>query len=140
MTAMTQEQRDAFLSETRIAKLGMLNEEGGPTVIPVWFDWDGECAYVFSSRTVRKIRHIQRDPRVSLTVENGVGVPEAWVTIEGRAEVLDQGGFQLAEKLLPRYYGPEKAAKTRDAWAALGEPYWALIKITPSRIWSSAPH
>ena len=140
MAAMTPEQRDAFLGETRIGKLATLNEEGAPTVIPIWYDWDGECAWVFSSRTVQKVRNIERDDRVSLTVENPVGAPEAWVTIEGHAEVLPEGGYALASKLAPRYYPAEKAARTLEEWGKLGEQYWALIKIAPSRIRSTAPH
>ena len=138
MASMTPEQRDAFLKQTRIGKLATLTAEGAPTAIPIWYDWDGEHAFIFSSRTVQKVKNIERDNRVALTVENPVSEKEAWVTIEGTAEILD-GGFELASKLAPIYYGPEKGAATLDSWAKLGPEYWALIKITPSRIRSQAP-
>jgi PPOX class probable F420-dependent enzyme len=86
---MTPAQRDAFLRETRIAKLATLNPDGSPTIVPVWFEWDGETATIFTGRDSPKIRRIKRDPRVALSLEEGVGVPEAWVTIEGTAAVED---------------------------------------------------
>lgn len=139
MGSMSREQREAFLAVPRIAKLATLREDGGPTVVPVWFDWDGTHAWVFSARGAQKVRNILGDPRVALTVEEPVGVPEAWVTIEGRAEVLESGGMALARKLLPRYYDAMRAAEAERAWSALGDEYWALIRITPTRIRSSAP-
>lgn len=139
MAAMTQVQRDAFLREVRIAKLATLTATGAPTSVPVWFEWDGEKARVFSSRDVQKVRNIRRDGRVALTVEEPVGVPEAWVTIEGTGEVLDQGGFELASRLAPLYYGEPKAAQTLAKWRNAGDDYWVLIEITPVRIRSSAP-
>ena len=96
-------------------------------------------ARVFSSRDVQKVRNIRRDGRVALTVEEPVGVPEAWVTIEGTAEVLDRGGFELASRLAPLYYGEPKAAETLAKWRNAGDDYWVLIEITPVRIRSSAP-
>ncbi|MCC6388827.1 MAG: TIGR03618 family F420-dependent PPOX class oxidoreductase [Dehalococcoidia bacterium] len=139
MASMSREQRDAFLREVRIAKLATLTAGGAPTVVPVWFEWDGVTARVFSSRSVQKVRNIQRDNRVALTVEEAVGVPEAWVTIEGTAAILDEGGFELASRLAPRYYGEPKASETLKQWARAGDAYWVLIEITPTRIRSSAP-
>jgi len=139
MATMSPEQRNAFLQEVRIAKLATLTAEGAPTAVPVWFEWDGAVARLFSSRNVQKVRNIQRDNRVALTVEEAVGVPEAWVTIEGTAAILDEGGFELASRLAPRYYGEPKASGTLEQWARAGEDYWVLIEITPTRIRSSAP-
>jgi len=139
MASMSREQRDAFLREVRIAKLATQTAGGAPTVVPVWFEWDGVTARVFSSRSVQKVRNIQRDNRVALTVEEAVGVPEAWVTIEGTAAILDEGGFELASRLAPRYYGEPKASETLKQWARAGDAYWVLIEITPTRIRSSAP-
>lgn len=139
MASMSPEQRDAFLREVRIAKLATVTAEGAPTAIPVWFEWDGEKARAFSARDVQKVRNIRRDGRVALTVEEAVGVPEAWVTIEGTAEVLDAGGFELASRLAPLYYGEPKATETLAKWKNAGDDYWVLLEITPVRIRSSAP-
>ncbi len=134
---MTPEARDAFLSVTRIAKLATLNGDGSPNVVPVWFDWDGREARVFTTDSSTKVKRIERDPRVALSVEEPVGVREAWVTIEGTASV-EPGGFALAERLAPRYYGAVQAEATLREWARMRDR-WVVLRITPRRIRSSAP-
>jgi PPOX class probable F420-dependent enzyme len=137
---MTPEQADAFLRETRIAKLASLNADGSPNVVPVWFEWDGATAALFTSRGSAKVRRLARDDRAALSVEEGVGVPEAWVTVEGRAVVEDDAAatWALIERLTARYYDPEKAARTLLEWRQAMD-IWITIRITPSRIRSSAP-
>lgn len=135
---MTPGQRDAFLRETRIAKLATLREDGSPTIVPVWFEWDGAEALVFTHDSSAKIRRIERDPRVSLGVEEPVGVPEAWVTIEGTATIEREGGFALAQRLAARYYSPDRAAEALAEWEKLAS-HWVVLRITPGHIRSSAP-
>ena len=137
MTLMTTAQRDTFLMQPRIAKLVTLYADGTPTVVPVWYDWDGEHAWVFTSRNSEKIRRIRSDPRVCLSVEEPVGVPEAWVTIEGTA-AIEEGGMELARRLAPRYYTEEKAARALEQWSRQADQ-WVLLEITPRRIRSAAP-
>ena len=138
MAAMPHAQRDAFLQHTRIAKLATLNEDGSPNVIPVWYEWDGAVARLFTTRLSAKVRRVRRDPRVALSVEDGVGAPEAWVTIEGVATVDEEGGWDLAQRLAPKYYDASRSAKTLAEWAKI-EGEWVTIRITPSRIRSLAP-
>lgn len=130
---MTPEQTDAFLRETRIAKLATLNSDGSPTVVPVWFDWDGATATIFTERKSPKVKRILADPRVALSVEEGVGVAEAWATIEGTAAIEDEGGFALAQRLAPRYYTPEKSAAALAQWGRVADS-WVVLRITPTRI------
>lgn len=128
---MSPEARDAFLREARIASLVTLREDGSPTVQPVWFEWDGEEALVFTSPSSGKVKRIKRDARVALAVEEPVGVPEAWVTIEGRAAIESEGGIELAKRLAVRYYTPEKAAEAIAAWE---QREWVVLRITPDRV------
>ncbi len=136
MAKMTREERDAFLYQTRIAKLATLRGDGSPTIVPVWFEWDGATATLFTSRTSAKIRRIKANPRVALSVEEPVGVSEAWVTIEGTATIEESGGIELARRLAHRYYTPEKAAKTLPEWEK-SAANWVVVRITPTRIESS---
>lgn len=129
---MTAEQRDAFLRETRIAKLATLNADGSPNVVPVWFEWDGEVARVFTSEGSPKVKRIERDPRVALSVEEPVGVSEAWVTIEGECSVSREGTKDLIARLARRYYAPEQAEKSISEW--LARDIWVTLEIRPARI------
>ena len=48
------------------------------------------------------------------------------------------GGWEVAQRLTPRYYPPEKAARTLTEWGAQADQ-WVVIEITPRRIRSMAP-
>jgi PPOX class probable F420-dependent enzyme len=138
MAKMTNEQVDAFLRETRIAKFATLNTEGSPTIVPVWFEWDGSTATIFTERHSPKIGRIRRDNRVALSVEEPVGKYEAWVTIEGTASIEESGGIELARRLIMRYYTPERARETLPGWEKMADD-WVVIRITPARIRRSEP-
>lgn len=129
---MTAEQRDAFLRETRIAKLATLNADGSPNIVPVWFEWDGEVARVFTSKGSTKVKRIEADPRVALSVEEPAGVAEAWVTIEGACTVTTEGTHDLIARLARRYYSPEQAEKSISEW--LAREVWVTLEIRPDRI------
>ena len=128
---------DAFLGEARIGKLVTLRADGSPAVVPIWFEWDGESATIFTSRTSAKVRRIQADPRVALSVEEPAGAAEAWATIEGTATIEETGGIELARRLIVRYYTPERAADVLPSWErAAGQ--WVVIRVTPERVESLA--
>lgn len=126
----------AFLGETRIAKLAYLQPGGAPAIVPIWFEWDGQVARMFTSRTSRKAGRIAADPRVALSVEEPVGVAERWVTIEGECTISDEGAVELIERLARRYYAAAKAEETIRSWTARPE-MWVTLTVQASRIRSS---
>lgn len=136
MTSMEPAALEAFLRETRIAKLAYLHANGSPTIVPIWFEWDGTVARLFTSRTSRKAKRIAADPRVALSVEEPVGVPERWATIEGVCATSDEGTVSLIERLTRRYYEATKAEETLKSWLAKPEQ-WVTLTITPTRVRST---
>jgi len=131
-------ERDAFLQHARIGMLATLDAAGAPLALPIWYEWDGARARMFSAVSAPKVARLQRDGRVCLTVAEPVGVPEAWVAIEGVATIEEGTGFAVAQRLAPRYYPAEQAARTLAAWGRVAQD-WATIVIEPRRIRSSAP-
>ena len=138
MAKMSDAERDAFLQEARIGTLATLDAGGAPLAIPIWYEWDGARARMFSSVGAPKVARLRRDGRVCLTVAEPAGVPEAWVAIEGVATVEEGTGFALARRLAPRYYPAEQAERTLADWARVAAD-WAMIVIEPRCIRSSAP-
>lgn len=124
---------DAFLRETRIAKLAYLHADATPTIIPIWFEWDGTVARLFTSRTSRKARRIAEEPRVALSVEEPVGVHERWVTIEGTCAISDGDVVPLIERLANRYYEPARATEAIASWTSRPE-MWVMLTITATKI------
>lgn len=136
MAAMSPDEIQAFLRETRIAKLAYLQAGGAPTIVPVWFEWDGHVARVFTSRSSRKAGRIAEDPRVALSVEEPVGVRERWVTIEGECKFSDEGTVDLIARLARRYYDEAAAEAAISSWTA-NPGMWVTLTIHPSQLRSS---
>ena len=137
MAQMTEAQRDAFLAGRRYGILTTNGDDGVPLPIPLWFEWDGDRARLFSSATAPKLRRIAADPRVALLAANNPDEPEQWVIIKGRAEVVQGDAYALAQRLAARYWDLTDPAKaqTLEDWASES---WAIVEIVPDTILSSA--
>ena len=104
MGPMSKADREAFLAVNRYAILATLRSDGSPIAIPVWFDWDGCSVKMFTNVASPKLRRLANDARASVLVVNNVDEKEKWVAFDGSVAVSDEGGFELAEKLAPRYW------------------------------------
>jgi PPOX class probable F420-dependent enzyme len=138
MAAMTDAEREAFLAAPRLGMFSTLDADGAPVTVPVWFEWDGAAARVFSGAATGKVRRIERDPRASLLAPNSVGEPEAWVAFDGEIEIVVEGAFELAERLAHRYWdmGDEKHRSELESWRSAA-PYLRVLTLRPKRIRSS---
>ncbi|MBV9231038.1 MAG: PPOX class F420-dependent oxidoreductase [Chloroflexi bacterium] len=90
------------------AHLVTLNPDGSPQVSLVWVGLDGNeivCAHL---STWKKVRNIQHDARVTLSLETGgkSGGMENYLVISGRARVTEGGAPELLHQLAQVYRGP----------------------------------
>lgn len=127
-------ERDAFLKEIRIGTLCTLNPDGSPNALPLWYEWDGEKIRMFTNLGTGKLKRIAADPRACLSVAQPVGVSEAWVTVEGTVEVIEEGGSELGCKLAALYYETELAKRTIAVWEKATD--MVLLELTPTRFYS----
>ncbi len=92
---------DGFLSQALVASLSYLSADGYPASVPLWYDWDGAAFWLVPSPAAEWAAHVQRNPRVSLSISEStpplrrvlargpivtVEDPDAsqWRTVEGR--------------------------------------------------------
>jgi PPOX class probable F420-dependent enzyme len=68
--ALTEEERDAFLTDKRIGRLASNREDGWPHVTPIWYVWDGDRFVLTLGKSRRHLRNIARDPHVTLCVDD----------------------------------------------------------------------
>ena len=130
----TDAERDAFLSEPRLAIL-MTNRAGdAPLGVPVWFEWTGSDVLMFSARGVPKLKRIEADPKVMVLVTNRVGEPEAWVSFEGEIEIVDsEDPWPLVERMAERYWDVDAMKETLSSWEE-GKSMMVMLRLKPSRI------
>lgn len=135
MKRMTEAERDTFLGERRYGILTTNGADGTPVPIPVWFEWDGERARLFSAAGTAKLRRVQADARVALLAPNNPDERERWVLIKGTARVLESGGWELAQRLAARYWDLDdrEHAETLRSWEAMASD-WVVVEITPGEI------
>ena len=57
-----------LLQTTALAHIATIGPKGEPQVNPVWFDWDGEFVKFSQTKARQKVRNIDRDPRIALSI------------------------------------------------------------------------
>src|SRR5205085_7664237 len=117
------------------ARLGLIDADGYPHVIPVWFEYDGQNYWVVAREHVGYIPYIQREPRCALSIVEDVA-PFRRVLVRGRAELVEgpvAGGraTQTSARIAARYLG---AAAGGEFAASSREIRRYLIRITPERV------
>ena len=93
--------------------------DGSPQLTQTWVDTDGEHILVNTVQGYQKIRNMERDPRVAVTVSDPAN-PSRYFAVRGRVlEVTPEGAADHIEKLAPRYLGgpyPWFGGRTRPGW------------------------
>jgi PPOX class probable F420-dependent enzyme len=134
---MSEEEVQHFLSfGTRTAKVATVARDGRPHVMPVWFVLDGNEIVFTTGRDTLKARHLRRDGRVGLCVDDDEP-PFAFVSVRGRAELIEEAEDMLdwTTRIAERYMGPEQSEGYGRRNAV---PEELLVRVTPERIVAEA--
>ena len=67
--ALTDSERDAFLSDLRIGRLATMREDGWPHVTPIWYVYEDGRFLLTLGKSRRHLGNIARDPHVTLCVD-----------------------------------------------------------------------
>jgi PPOX class probable F420-dependent enzyme len=128
----------ALLRESRVARLGTADAAGQPLVVPVCYVFDGHrCFSAIDAkpkrvppRSLRRVRNIEANPRVSLLVDryDEEWSRLAWVIVEGRADIVTVGAERAAAVDLLK----EKYAQYRAM--GLDPETVVIVRLTPGRL------
>lgn len=126
--------KDFLLQGTFTGKLGTINKDGTPHVVPIWYTVDGEDNIIFntSDKSV-KATNIRRDNRVRLCVDDQTPL-FSFVTINGIAEIISNEPsevYKWAKIIAARYMGYNKSEEYGRRNSAEGE---LLVKIKPIKV------
>ena len=135
MSEMTKDEIKKFLLQgTFTGKLGTINKDGTPHVVPIWYTVDEEDNIIFNTgdKSV-KAKNIRRDNRVRLCIDDQTPL-FSFVTIDGVAELISSEPSELykwAKIIAARYMGNDMSEVYGKRNSAEGE---LLIKIKPVRV------
>jgi PPOX class probable F420-dependent enzyme len=94
-----------LLSQPSPCNLATVMPDGAPHLTQTWVDTDGKHILVNSVAGFQKIKNIERDPRMALTVSDA-GNPSRYFWVRGRVlDVTSVGAAEHIEKLAQRYLG-----------------------------------
>lgn len=110
------EDRADILGKRAFAHVATIGPGGEPQANPVWVDWDGEYLKFSQTTTRQKYRNIQRDSRVSMSMQDPEQ-PYRYLELRGRVEhIEDDPDNAFIDKLAKKYIDEDTYP-----WAAPGE-------------------
>lgn len=140
MAPIPPEAREVLESDA-LAHLVTINADGSPQVTCVWVGLDGGEIVAGHLFPQLKLRNIERDPRVALSIEtqetNPMGLRH-YLVVHGRARIAEGGAPELLRELAQTYIGPgTEFPRMPDP------PPGRVTRITPERFggvgpWASA--
>ncbi len=123
-----------LLGSTIPARLAYVGLDGGPRVVPIGFFWNGTQILVFTLPKSAKVRALQENPRVAITVDGGW--PPHVLLVRGTAQVELVDGIPAeyvaaSRKLVPpdefeAWEGGVRALYEQMATITI-EPAWAKL-------------
>ena len=115
-----------------------LNADGSPQVSIVWLGLDGDELVTAHLGAYQKVRNVQRDPRVALSVETGERDPsglDRYLVVHGVARVQEGGAPQ---RWIATDYSPAEdvISLTVSSWSHAGSAtYWPSGACRKSPTW-----
>lgn len=96
----------AVLDGRSFCHLATTAADGSPHSVPVWMLREGDRLAFFTQPASRKYRHLQRDPRVAISVVDEAN-PYRNVSIRGRvAETVDgDEALRIIDRISEKYIG-----------------------------------
>jgi nitroimidazol reductase NimA-like FMN-containing flavoprotein (pyridoxamine 5'-phosphate oxidase superfamily) len=67
--ALSEAERDAFLTELRVGRLASNRSNGWPHVTPIWYVWEDGRFLLTLGKSRRHLANIARDPHVTLCID-----------------------------------------------------------------------
>ena len=135
-TNLTADDVADLLNEPIVAILATRRPDDTTLLSPVWFEWvDGGFNVWATANDKGKVRHIERDPRVSIVVANS-DWPYKGIEVRGEATLGQDGFFDVLGRTARRYFGDDVGAGFA---ASFTEPGY-VIRIEPGelRAWDYA--
>ena len=125
-----------FLAGNHLCRLAVLDSDGWPYIVPVWFQYQDGGYYIIPRERSVWADYMAQDPRVSLVIdETG---RQRKVMVRGEAQLIEEpniGGkwVEIAREMSYRYLGPNGPTNLEPT---LSEPRWLFfVKPIKTSTW-----
>jgi hypothetical protein len=122
-----------LLHDEPLLRLSYTALDGGPRVIPLGYLWDGNSFLVWTIPISAKVRALEADPRVAITIDI-VGPPPRVLLARGRAELATVDGVPGG------YLEASHRAMPSEAWDDFDRQvrhlYEQMVAITITPEWA----
>jgi PPOX class probable F420-dependent enzyme len=126
-----------ILEGPNLAHVVTIDPDGAPQVSCVWVKVDGDEVLFASLGPWRKLRNLERDPRIAVSIEstelNPMGMRE-YLVLQGTARVEAGGAPELLQELAHVYVGPDVRFPPMD-----DPPPGSVVRISVERIGGVGP-
>ena len=117
-----------LLRQPSVCFLGTVMPDGSPQMTRTWVDTDGEHVVINTVQGHQKVRNVERDPRVAVSVCDASS-PSRYYAIRGRVvNITTEGGAEHIEALAQRYLG------TPYPWYGGRDQVRVILTIRPDRV------
>jgi len=134
---MIPESAREVLTSGLLGHLATIDPDGRPQVTCAWIGVEDDEIVIGSLPRNKKVRNIERDPRVALSIETGRmgnhGLAE-YLVVHGRARVTRGGAPELLQRLAHVYMGPDVKFPPMP-----NPPPGYVIRIEPRRLSGNGP-
>ena len=136
-TAMTKEEREAFLAELHVGVVSVAEDGRGPMTVPIWYLYEpGGDIVIITPPDSRKARLIEVGTRVSFVAQSEE-MPPRYISVEGPVVSVEPANVARdVRALCARYLGKELGDAYVDATRPDGTTVEVVIRIRPERWFS----
>ena len=110
----------SFLELPHVARLSVVDPNGYPHTVPLWYAVDGDDIVMISDRDTRKVDFVDANPKASICIGGGEGAGSevaAGYLFKGHCRAEEDAGSKWLRLITHRYRSPKDAEKDIAQWS-----------------------
>jgi nitroimidazol reductase NimA-like FMN-containing flavoprotein (pyridoxamine 5'-phosphate oxidase superfamily) len=119
-----------LLDQPLIGRISVIDEEGYPHTIPIWYIRDGDDVMFFSSRNTRKNKHIQANAKGALSIGGDPYGSEGYL-LKGEFAIEEDPERRWLSAITHRYEPQDIADRDVEEW---GKGDMVALRFRPRRV------